>query len=112
MQMKIPRFQLAHLGSATGMSDKHAFSGHRCLGGGSTNVRLFRLQSAQLLLPSSFNSLIIVCWFCAARSAAGLGARRDMTSPRYSRAMDGLGLGLAGISRLVQSSEHDVGKVE
>jgi hypothetical protein len=38
---------------------------------------LFRLQSAQILLPSSFSNALIVCWFCAARSAAG-AARRDI----------------------------------
>ena len=37
------------------------------------HVRLFLLQSAQLLFPSSFRSVLIVCWFCAARSAAALG---------------------------------------
>lgn len=40
-------------------------------------VRLLRLQSAQLLLPSSFTSVLRVWRFCSARSAAGLG-RRDM----------------------------------
>lgn len=53
MQMKMPKFQLAHLGC------------------------LFFLQSAQLLLPSNFTKLFSVCWFCAARSALGLG-RLDM----------------------------------
>lgn len=37
------------------------------------HVRLFLLQSAQLLFPSSFRSVLIVCWFCAARSAAAFG---------------------------------------
>lgn len=42
------------------------------------DVRLFRLQSAQTLLGSSFRRLLMVAWFCAARSAPGLGARLDM----------------------------------
>jgi hypothetical protein len=54
MQMKMPRFQLAHRGC------------------------LFLLQSAQLLLPSNFNRLLMVAWFCAARASAGFGALRDM----------------------------------
>lgn len=36
-------------------------------------LRLFLLQSAQLLLPSSLSRVLMVCWFCAARSAAALG---------------------------------------
>lgn len=38
--------------------------------------RLFRLQSAHVLLHSSFSRFLITCWFCAARSGVG---RRDMT---------------------------------
>lgn len=38
--------------------------------------RLFLLQSAQLLFPSSFSKVLIVCWFWAARSAAALGGTR------------------------------------
>ena len=52
--------------------------------------RLFLLQSAQVLFPSSFNKLLIVCVFCAARSAAGFGALRDMI---YYRS----GIGWTGI---------------
>ena len=53
MQTKTPRFQLAQRGC------------------------LLRLQSAQILLPSSFSNALIVCWFCAARSA-GAATRRDI----------------------------------
>jgi len=41
-------------------------------------LRLFFLQSAQLLLLSNLTSVFSACWFCAALSAAGFGARRDM----------------------------------
>lgn len=54
MQTKTPRFQLAHRGC------------------------LFLLQSAQLLLASILTRLLSVWVFWAARSAAGLGARRDI----------------------------------
>lgn len=54
MQMKMPRFQLAHLGC------------------------LFLLQSAQLLFDSNFTRLFRVCWFCAARSAPGF-SRLDIS---------------------------------
>lgn len=40
--------------------------------------RLLRLQSAHTLLASSFKRLLIVCVFCAARSAAGFAGRRLM----------------------------------
>jgi hypothetical protein len=40
--------------------------------------RLLRLQSAHTLLGSNFRRFLMVCWFCAARSAAGFGGRRDM----------------------------------
>jgi hypothetical protein len=53
MQIKTPKFQLAQRGC------------------------LLRLQSAQILLPSSFNNALMVCWFCAARSA-GAAPRRDI----------------------------------
>lgn len=53
MHMKIPKFQLAHRGC------------------------LFLLQSAHVLLPSSFTRFLSVVRFCSARSAAGLG-RRDI----------------------------------
>ena len=42
-------------------------------------VRLFFLQSAQILLGSNFRRLLMVAWFCAARSAAGFGGRLDMS---------------------------------
>lgn len=45
---------------------------------GQEYVRLFFLQSAQILLVSSFRRLLMVTWFWAALSAAGLGGRRDM----------------------------------
>lgn len=41
------------------------------------DLRLLRLQSAQILLVSSFSKLLIVCWFWAAWEGV---ARRDMTS--------------------------------
>lgn len=40
--------------------------------------RLLRLQSAHTLLGSNLRRFLMVCWFCAARSAAGFGGRRDM----------------------------------
>lgn len=76
MQIKMPKFQLAHLGSVVQVSFKSCLlheSGKFC-----RNIRLFFLQSAQLLFPSSFNRLLMVCAFLAARSAAGSGALRDM----------------------------------
>lgn len=57
MHIKIPRFQLAHLGS------------------------LFLLQSAHTLFPGNFSSDLMMVWLAAALSAAlaaaGLG-RRDI----------------------------------
>ena len=53
IQTNTPIFQLAHRGC------------------------LFLLQSAHILLPSSFSSALIVCAFCAARSPAGVD-RRDI----------------------------------
>ena len=53
MQMKMPKFQLAHLGS------------------------LLRLQSAQTRLPGSLSSDLMTFWLAAAFSAAGFN-RRDM----------------------------------
>ena len=75
MQMKMPKFQLAHRGSAESQN-----SCDSCPGQG-LDVRLFLLQSAQLLLASSFTRLLSVWRFCSARSAAGLG-RRDMVGWR------------------------------
>ena len=40
-------------------------------------IRLFLLQSEQVLFPSSFTKFLSVARFCSARSAAGLG-RRDI----------------------------------
>lgn len=54
MQMKTPRFQLAHRGC------------------------LFLLQSAHILLGSNFTSDLSVAWFFAALSAAGFGGRLDI----------------------------------
>ena len=69
MHMKTPRFQLAHRGSAKVLAD----AGHS-----DTRVlRLFRLQSEHVLLPSSLTKFFSVARFCSARSAAGLG-RRDI----------------------------------
>lgn len=42
------------------------------------HLRLFLLQSAHTLLDSNFRRLLMVAWFCAARSAAGLGGLRDI----------------------------------
>jgi len=65
--MNMPRFQLAHLGSEC--NDTLAV----CTCSITLElVRLFLLQSAQLLLLSNFTKLLSVCWFCAARSAPGL----------------------------------------
>lgn len=58
MHIKIPRFQLAHLGS------------------------LFLLQSAHTLFPGNFSSDLMTVWLAAALSAALAAAvlgRRDMT---------------------------------
>lgn len=74
MQMKIPRFQLAHLGSKYSVS----LCGPREI---NSSSRLFLLQSAHVLFPSNFNKLLIVFVFCAARSAAGFGGRRDIFGP-------------------------------
>lgn len=77
MQTKTPRFHEAHLGSARGASQYHAqgVSQSPSVGEGS---RLLRLQSAHTLLASNFRRLLIVCVFCAARSAAGFAGRRLM----------------------------------
>ena len=87
MQMKMPKFQLAHLGSDKGHSQpydlKMIIRWHS---------RLFLLQSAHVLFPSSFKRLLIVCAFCAERSAAGLGALRDM--PPVVCNQEGQGIGL------------------
>lgn len=67
--MKTPKFQDAHRGC------------------------LFLLQSAHVLLPSSFTRFLSVVRFCSARSAAGLG-RRDIVGQRsYVQAVVG---GLVG----------------
>jgi hypothetical protein len=42
--------------------------------------RLFLLQSEHILLASNFSRFLIVCWFWAARSAAGLGGRLDISA--------------------------------
>lgn len=76
MHIKIPRFQLAHLGSISILAKIYPLGVYWPEGGGGS--RLFLLQSAQLLLPSSLRRLLIVCVFCAARSAAGFGGLRDM----------------------------------
>ena len=67
MQMKTPRFQLAHRGSTEQLV--------KALYVISRSVRLFRLQSEHVLLPSSFTRFFSVPRFCSARSAAGLGRR-------------------------------------
>lgn len=63
MQTNIPRFQLAHRGSEV----RQRVSNSPLLVCSKYNkdiqpyLRLFRLQSAQVLFPSSFNSVLIVC---------------------------------------------------
>ena len=74
MQTNTPRFQLAHLGSVGAPSQCPERLGVR----NGSNTRLFLLQSAQTLFASNFRRLFIVCWFCAARSAAGFGGLRDI----------------------------------
>lgn len=54
---------------------------------GGKHPRLLRLQSAHTLLGSNFRRLLIVCWFCAARSAAGFGGRRDMAGGAVGRSI-------------------------
>jgi hypothetical protein len=75
MQMKIPKFQLAHLGSGKQHYQSESIGGRARQ---RRSLRLFLLQSAHVLFPSSFKRLLIVCVFCAARSAAGLGGLRDI----------------------------------
>lgn len=53
MQIKIPKFQLAHRGS------------------------LLRLQSAQTRFAGNFRRFLMTAWFAAVLSAAGFN-RRDM----------------------------------
>lgn len=59
MQMKMPRFQLAHRGC------------------------LLRLQSAQILLDSSLTSCFSAARLRSVDSAPAAGGRRDITSTRY-----------------------------
>lgn len=61
-------------------------------------VRLFLLQSAQVLLPSSFSRVLIVCWFCAARSAAGFGTLLDISMLQSNELV--LNLGASKLPRL------------
>lgn len=72
MQMKMPKFQLAHRGSTLASEPRSSLHMRRY-------IRLLRLQSAQLLLASIFTRLLSVWRFCSARSAAGLG-RRDIVA--------------------------------
>jgi hypothetical protein len=78
IQTKTPRFQEAHRGSKPHfrISDKENEQARQQRKG---YTRLFRLQSAQVLLASNFSRFLIVCWFCAARSEVG---RRDMAGRR------------------------------
>ena len=69
MQTKMPRFQLAHLGSI--FKDRSVEFIHGGTRKKKNALRLFLLQSAQLLFDSNFTRLFRVCWFCAARSAPG-----------------------------------------
>jgi len=79
MQMKMPRFQLAHLGSVMSHVVSLSYHSHdSCTFSNSAkNVRLFFLQSAQLLLPSNLTRLFKVDWFWAVLSGPAL-IRRDM----------------------------------
>lgn len=81
MQMKMPRFQLAHRGSARkGVLAMRTPSIHHCINGTCPiHVRLFLLQSAQLLFPSNFRRLLIVCALRAVLSAAGSTCLRDIS---------------------------------
>ena len=76
MQTKMPRFQLAHLGSV--FKDLSMEFIHRGTRKKRNVLRLFLLQSAQLLFDSNFTKLFRVCWFCAARSAPGF-SRLDIS---------------------------------
>lgn len=80
MQMKTPRFQLAHRGSVQRrcQRDRLLHSSFIALELYLSDVRLFLLQSEHILLGSSFNSDLMVAWFFAARSAAGFGGRLDI----------------------------------
>lgn len=96
IQMKMPRFQEAHRGSSEksdqprwfklryGIANEEVIKGT----GMSSIIRLFRLQSAQVLLDSNFSKFLIVCWFCAARAGSG---RRDMKRERKSRKRNEVG---------------------
>lgn len=87
MQMKTPRFQLAHRGSVVGrhcqtqdpeqlLREERKQQRERCWY--VVYVRLFLLQSAHILLGSNFTSDLSVAWFFAALSAAGFGGRLDI----------------------------------
>lgn len=79
MQTKMPRFQLAHRGSVTGNGHQsETLNKILSVEKEENDSRLFFLQSAQTLFGSNFRRLLMVAWFCAARSAAGFGGRRDI----------------------------------
>ena len=62
---------------------------HHCVHGTCPiHVRLFLLQSAQLLFPSNFRRLLIVCALRAVLSAAGSTCLRDI-SRRCRKYVDG-----------------------
>lgn len=58
MQMKTPKFQLAHRGSIEKVSHLNLIDMINCT---QEDVRLFRLQSAHVLLASNFRRLLMVC---------------------------------------------------
>lgn len=76
MQTNMPRFQLAHLGSVISALVWRSLYYEYVSG----DLRLFLLQSAHVLFPSNFKRFLMVCVFCAARSAAGFGGLRDIFS--------------------------------
>lgn len=94
MQTKIPRFQLAHLGSVYELASWLHICPKRL-------VRLFFLQSAQLLFTSSLTRLFSVARFCSTRLSAGF-ARRDMAvvgrSNRHRYSVRGTIVELSGVA--------------
>lgn len=86
MQMKTPRFHDAHRGSEAIGSQR--LPGISPVERGFKSVRLFRLQSAQILFASNFRRFLTVCWFWAARSG---GTRRDMAAEGFLGICDEVG---------------------
>lgn len=78
MQMKTPRFQLAHRGSVGRICQRKKQKRQESTRAMASDVRLFLLQSAHILLGSNLTSDLSVAEFFAARSAAGFGGRLDI----------------------------------